>query len=194
MSGCHPIWTISAPTLTSPHFYAECPFRHNSPSLSLPLFITRVVKTLPSVLWRCWLGGRKGIQGVKNSVVECWCGLEQGADLHMTQMMPLPLTISCFSKIHIGFTFFWYWLTRVVPEKGPLIGCVCVCVSSQTRKSGLKTTFGRFLSWSNYTTLRHNIKCTTYNVLSAGRQWSRLNRTLSHNSAASVGRTCTAEH
>ena len=23
---------------------------------------------------------------------------------------------------------FWYWLTRVVPEKGPLNGCVCVCV------------------------------------------------------------------
>ena len=22
---------------------------------------------------------------------------------------------------------FWYWLTRVVPEKGPLNGCVCVC-------------------------------------------------------------------
>ena len=23
---------------------------------------------------------------------------------------------------------FWYWLTQVVPEKGPLNGCVCVCV------------------------------------------------------------------
>ena len=31
--------------------------------------------------------------------------LEQGADLHMAQLMPLPLTISCFSKIQIGFTF-----------------------------------------------------------------------------------------
>jgi len=30
--------------------------------------------------------------------------LEQGADLHMAQMMPLPLTVSCFSKIQIGFT------------------------------------------------------------------------------------------
>jgi len=25
--------------------------------------------------------------------------LKQGADLHMTQLMPLPLTVSCFSKI-----------------------------------------------------------------------------------------------
>jgi len=31
--------------------------------------------------------------------------LEQGADLHMAQLMPLPLTVSCFSKIQTGFTF-----------------------------------------------------------------------------------------
>ena len=40
-----------------------------------------------------------------------WCGtgvvicLEQGADLHMAQLMLLPLTVSCSSKIQIGFTF-----------------------------------------------------------------------------------------
>ena len=52
--------------------------------------------------------------------------LEQDADLHMAQLMPPPLTVSCFSKIQIGLPF-WYWLTWVVPEKGPLNGCVCVC-------------------------------------------------------------------
>jgi len=31
--------------------------------------------------------------------------LEQVADLHMAQLTPLPLTVSCFSKIQIGFTF-----------------------------------------------------------------------------------------
>ena len=31
--------------------------------------------------------------------------LEQGAELHMAQLMPLPLTVSCFSKIQIGFAF-----------------------------------------------------------------------------------------
>ena len=31
--------------------------------------------------------------------------LERAADLHMAQLMPLPLTVSCFSKIQIGFTF-----------------------------------------------------------------------------------------
>jgi len=30
---------------------------------------------------------------------------ERGADLHMVQLMPLPLTVSCFSKIQIGFIF-----------------------------------------------------------------------------------------
>jgi len=53
--------------------------------------------------------------------------LERGADLHMAQLMPLPLTVSCFSKIQVGLPF-WYRLTRVVPDKGPLNGCVCVCV------------------------------------------------------------------
>jgi len=31
--------------------------------------------------------------------------LEGGEDLHMAQLMPLPLAVSCFSKIQIGFTF-----------------------------------------------------------------------------------------
>ena len=32
-------------------------------------------------------------------------GVKHSADLHMAQLMPLPLTVSCFSKIQIGFTF-----------------------------------------------------------------------------------------
>jgi len=61
----------------------------------------------PSVLWRCWLGGRKGIRPVKKQ----WYGagmvicLERGADFHTTQLMPLPLTIFSFSKTQTGFTF-----------------------------------------------------------------------------------------
>ena len=81
-----------------------------------------------SVLWRCWLGSRKGIRPVINEwwgagVVIC---LERGADLHTAQLMPLPLTVSCFSEIQIGLPI-WYRLTRVVADKGPLNGCVCVC-------------------------------------------------------------------
>ena len=46
--------------------------------------------------------------------------LERGADLHMAQLMPLPFTVSYFSKIQIGFTF----LVPAHPDKGPLNVCV----------------------------------------------------------------------
>jgi len=52
--------------------------------------------------------------------------LERGADLHTAQLMPLPLTASCFSKIQMVLSF-WYRLTRVDPDKGPLNGCMYVC-------------------------------------------------------------------
>jgi len=52
--------------------------------------------------------------------------LEQGADLHMSQLMPVPLTVSCFSKIQIGFAFL------VPAHRGSpgqrAIKRVCVCV------------------------------------------------------------------
>ena len=35
-------------------------------------------------------------------VVVC---LERGADLHTAQLMPMPFTVSCLSKIQIDFTF-----------------------------------------------------------------------------------------
>jgi len=53
--------------------------------------------------------------------------LERGADLHMAQLMPLPLTVSCFSKIQTGFTFL-VLAHPGSPGKWPLNVCVCVCV------------------------------------------------------------------
>ena len=52
--------------------------------------------------------------------------LERSADLHMAQLMPLPLTVSCFSKIQIGFTF----LVPVHPASPGqrAVKRVCVCV------------------------------------------------------------------
>ena len=69
-----------------------------------------IITTKAFTALNCWLGGRKGIRPVKTE----WWGaasagmvmcLEWGADLHTAQLMPLPLTVSCFSKIQIGFTF-----------------------------------------------------------------------------------------
>ena len=48
------------------------------------------------------VGRQEGHPVVGAGVVIC---LERDADLHMAQMMPLPLTVSCSSKIQIGFTF-----------------------------------------------------------------------------------------
>jgi len=51
--------------------------------------------------------------------------LGRGADLHMSQPVPLPLTVSCFSKIQIGFTF----LVPAHPgSPGQMAVCVCVLV------------------------------------------------------------------
>jgi len=54
------------------------------------------------------VGRQEGHPACKKT--EWWCAgvvgcLERGADLHMAQRMPLPLTVICFSKIQIGFTF-----------------------------------------------------------------------------------------
>jgi len=67
-----------------------------------------------------------GLVGWDAGVVIC---LEQGADLHMAQLMPLTLTVSRFSKIQIGFTF----LVPVhlgSPEKRA-VKWMCVCVVGQ---------------------------------------------------------------
>ena len=51
------------------------------------------------LVWR-----QEGHPACKNWMVGCWHGYLSAA-LHMVQLMPLPLTVSCFSKILIGFTF-----------------------------------------------------------------------------------------
>ena len=53
--------------------------------------------------------------------------LERVVDLLMAQLIPLPLTVSCFGKIQIGFTFL-VPANPGSPGKGPLNGGVCVCV------------------------------------------------------------------
>jgi len=73
-------------------------------------------------------------------VVGCWRGcLEQGADVHMAQLMPLPLAVSCSSKIQIGFSF-------LVPAHPGSPGQravkrVCVCVLSYNFGNEIKHGF-----------------------------------------------------
>jgi len=72
--------------------------------------------------------------------------LEQCADLHMAQLMPLPFTVSCLSKIQIGFTFLvpahlgslGQWAIKRVCD------CVCACVCMCVVKGC------EFFRWSNF--------------------------------------------
>ena len=63
-------------------------------------------------------GRQEGHSTCKNWVVGSWHGCLRGADLHVAQLMTLPLTVSCFSTFlvpaHLG---------TVVMEKGPLNVC-----------------------------------------------------------------------
>jgi len=49
--------------------------------------------------------------------------LMRGANLHMAQLMPLPLTVSCVTKIQIGLTFL-VPAHLGSPGKEPLNKCV----------------------------------------------------------------------
>ena len=83
------------------------------------------VMMLSWVLWRCRLGGRKGIRPVKNWVVGCWrgylsrtsCRFAYGpADATATHLSKAPVNPDSFYLP--GFILFWYRLTRVVLDDG----------------------------------------------------------------------------
>ena len=91
------------------------------------------MQQMPSVLWCCWLGDRKGIRPVKklsggllawlsvwSEVRTCiwpsWCHCHSLSLATVKSRLVLP---------------FWYRLTRVFLDKGPLNGCLCVCKQHQ---------------------------------------------------------------
>jgi len=82
-----------------------------------------------------WAAGRAS--GLKKTerwgagvVVVC---LEQGADLHIAQLMPLPLTGSCFSKIQIGFTFLVPAHLGSPGKRAVKRACACMCEPTDVR-------------------------------------------------------------
>jgi len=99
--------TIIQAVLLTGQFIADVDCLLGFPAVYWIFHVTSVFKELPSVLWHCWLVGMKGIRPVKNWVVGCWHGYLSGARCKLAdaQLMPLPLTVSCSSKIQIGFTF-----------------------------------------------------------------------------------------
>jgi len=70
-----------------------------------------------------WVAGRaSGLYKTEWWDVGMVMCLGQGADLHMAQLMPLPLTISCSTKSRLVLPF-WYRLTWVVPDKIEAVVC-----------------------------------------------------------------------
>ena len=87
------------------------------------------------MLWRCWLGGRKGIRLVKklSGGVLAWLSVWSAV-----QTCIWPSWCHCYSlslapvKSRLVLPF-WYWLTQVVLEKRPLNGCSSVVVVGHTK-------------------------------------------------------------
>jgi len=75
--------------------------------------------------------GHPACKKLSGGVLAFFC-LERGADLHVALLMSLPLTVSCFSKIQIGFTFL-VPADLGSPGKGPLNVCVCACACVRVR-------------------------------------------------------------
>jgi len=76
-----------------------------------------------SVLWCCWLGSRKNTW-----VVRCWHGYLSGARCTLAYGRADATATHCLllQQNPDWLLPFWYRLTRVVLDKGPLKGCVCV--------------------------------------------------------------------
>ena len=73
------------------------------------------------------LGRQEWHPACKKQVVGYW-RMEQGADLRMAQLMPLPLTVSCFSNVQIGFTLLVLAHPGSLDKRAVKHVRVCVCV------------------------------------------------------------------
>jgi len=105
----------------------------------LTFSVKQKVLFLVTLSWECFafsaltllVGWQEGHPACKK--LEWWgtgmviC-LELDADLHMAQLIPLPLTVSCFSKIQIGFTFLVTAHPGSPVQRAVKWACVCVYV------------------------------------------------------------------
>jgi len=96
------------------------------------------------------VGRQEGHPAFKKSE---WCGagvvfcLEQGADLHMAQLMPLQLTVSCFSKIQIGFTFLVPAHPGSPRKRAVKRACDCYLLHHESKKTRHQTLGHNFTNY-----------------------------------------------
>jgi len=67
-----------------------------------------------------------GLVGRQEGHPACKTTERWGADLHMAQLMPQPLTVSCFSKMQIGFAFLVPAHPGSPGKRAVKLVCVCV--------------------------------------------------------------------
>ena len=105
------------------------------------------------MLWCCWLGGRKGIRPVKNlsGGVLAWLSVWSRVQ---TCIWPSWCHCHSLSLASVKSTLvlpFWYQPTRIVPEKGPLNGCMCYCFVHYIKLLAID----QFLNTHKHTMLYH---------------------------------------
>ena len=116
------------------HYRTGSPDRWIPGTLGHEMWPSSMSGVMPSVLWRCWLGSRKGIRPVKKQSggalawLSVWnevqtCIWPSGCHCHSLSLAPV--------KSRLVFPY-WYRLTQVVLEKRPLNGCCCCCSMSGT--------------------------------------------------------------
>ena len=137
------VWTHCLLMLTFPH----CPGLNNLLSKSIFHSLCSVISYnhlvrfrlqyifyifMPSVLWCCWLGGRKGIRPVKNGVVGCWHGYLSGARCRLAYG---PADATATHCLLLQWYPDWFYLSGTSSQDSPgkravkwVCVCVCVCV------------------------------------------------------------------
>ena len=89
--------------------------------------------------------------------------LERGTDLHMAQLMSLPLTVSCFSEIQTGFTFLVPAHPGSLGQRAVIrvcVGCSC-CVLCCVQLVNLRDVVARMLGLS-----LHSLAVPDYELIS----------------------------
>ena len=84
--------------------------------------------------------------------------LERGADLHMAQLIPLTLTVSCSSKIQIGFSFLVPAHLGNPGQRAVKRMCVCVCIRGLAvtpADANCTTEWARTPRWASFGTQYH---------------------------------------
>jgi len=80
--------------------------------------------------------------------------LERGADLHTAQLMLLPLTVSCFSKIQVGFTFLVPAHLGSPGQRAVKLVCVLLSADAGSRTQSHLNPDCFYLSGTGYDTVR----------------------------------------